>query len=98
MHIETLADHAGRRTDPSTGAIVPPIYLSTTFERARDGEYPLGFSYSREANPTRPCRGACLAALEGGTEAPACRSGMAAVTAIIQGLGPGDHIIAPVDV
>jgi cystathionine gamma-synthase len=98
MHIETLAVHAGRRTDPATGAIVPPIYLSTTFERARDGEYSLGFSYSREGNPNRRCLEECLAALEGGQEALAFSSGMAAVNAIIQGLEPGDHIIAPDDV
>src|ERR1039458_4756544 len=98
MHIETLAVHAGRRTDPSTGAIAPPIYLSTTFERARDGEYPLGFSYSREGNPNRRSLEECLAALEGGGEALAFPSGMAAVNAIIQGLEPGDHIIAPDDV
>jgi cystathionine gamma-synthase len=98
MHIETLAVHAGRQTDPATGAVVPPISLSTTFERARDGEYPLGFSYSREANPNRQHLEECLAALEGGTEALAFPSGMAAVNAIIQGLEPGDHIIAPDDV
>lgn len=97
MHIETLAVHAGRHADPATGAIVPPISLSTTFERAPDGEYPLGFSYSREGNPNRRCLEECFAALEGGTEALAFPSGMAAVNAIIQGLEPGDHIIAPDD-
>jgi cystathionine gamma-synthase len=98
MHIETLAVHAGRQTDPATGAVAPPISLSTTFERAMDGEYPLGFSYSREGNPNRRRLEECLAALEGGTEALAFPSGMAAVNAIIQGLEPGDHIIAPDDV
>jgi cystathionine gamma-synthase len=98
MYIETLAVHAGRHTDPATGAIAPPISLSTTFERGRDGEYPLGFSYSREDNPNRRYLEECLAALEGGTEALAFPSGMAAVNAIIQGLEPGDHIIAPDDV
>lgn len=98
MHIETLAVHAGRRTDPATGAIVPPIHLSTTFERGPDGEYPLGFSYSREDNPNRRYLEACLAALEGGKEALAFPSGMAAASAVIQGLEPGDHIIAPDDV
>jgi cystathionine gamma-synthase len=98
MHIETLAVHAGRHTDPATGAVAPPIYLSTTFERARDGEYPLGFSYSRDANPNRGRLEECLAALEGGTEALAFASGMAAANAVIQGLEPGDHIIAPDDV
>ena len=69
MYIETLAVHAGRHTDPATGAIAPPISLSTTFERAPDGEYRLGFSYSREGNPNRQCLEECLAALEGGNEA-----------------------------
>jgi len=98
MHIETLAVHAGRRNDPATGAVAPPICLSTTFERARDGEYPLGFSYSREDNPNRRVLEECLAALEGGTEALAFPTGMAAFTALLQGLEPGDHIIAPDDV
>ena len=98
MHIETLAVHAGRRADPATGAIAPPISLSTTFERAPDGEYPLGFSYSREGNPNRRRLEECLAALEGGTEALAFPSGMAACCAILQGLEPGDHILAPDDV
>jgi cystathionine gamma-synthase len=98
MHIETLAVHAGRRADPVTGAIAPPIHLSTTFERARDGEYPSGFSYSREGNPNRQRLEECLAALEGGREALAFPSGMAAANALFQGLEPGDHIIAPDDV
>jgi cystathionine gamma-synthase len=98
MHIETLAVHAGRRADAATGAIAPPIHLSTTFERAPDGEYPLGFSYSREGNPNRRRLEECLAALEGGTEALAFASGMAAANALIQGLEPGDHIVAPDDV
>ena len=51
--METLAVHAGRHSDPATGAVTPPIHLSTTFERGADGQYPLGFSYSREGNPTR---------------------------------------------
>jgi cystathionine gamma-synthase len=98
MHIETLAVHAGRHADVATGAVAPPIYLSTTYERARDGEYPLGFSYSRDGNPNRACLEECLAALEGGREALAFSSGMAAANAVIQGLEPGDHIIAPDDV
>ena len=75
-----------------------PIHPSTTFERAPDGEYPLGFSYAREDNPTRRALEECLAALEGGKQALAFPSGMAAVTAVIQALEPGDHIIAPDDV
>jgi cystathionine gamma-synthase len=98
MKIETLAVHAGRRSDPATGAVTPPIHLSTTFERSPDGEYPLGFSYAREGNPTRQSLEECLAALEGGKEALAFSSGLAVATALLQGLEPGDHIIAPDDV
>jgi cystathionine gamma-synthase len=98
MKIETRAVHAGRHIDPATGAVTPPIYLSTTFERSPDGEYPLGFSYSRENNPNRAALETCLAALEGGTEALVFSSGLAVATALIQGLEPGDHIIAPDDV
>src|SRR5262245_40351686 len=96
--IETTAVHAGRRIDPATGAVAPPIHLSTTFERAPDGGYPLSFSYSREDNPNRRALEQCLAALEGGKEALAFSSGLAVVTALAQGLEPGDHILAPDDV
>jgi cystathionine gamma-synthase len=97
MKIETLAVHAGRRSDPATGAVTPPIHLSTTFERGPGGEYPLGFSYAREGNPNRRSIEECLAALEGGKEALAFSSGLAVATALLQGLEPGDHIIAPDD-
>lgn len=98
LKMETLAVHAGRRTDPATGAVTPPIHLSTTFERGPDGEYALGFSYSREGNPTRQSLEECLASLEGGKEALAFSSGLAVATALLQGLEPGDHIVAPADV
>jgi cystathionine gamma-synthase len=98
MKIETLAVHAGRRTDPGTGAVTPPIHLSTTFERDPGGQYPLGFSYSREGNPTRQSLEECLAVLEGGKEALAFSSGLAVATALLQGLEPGDHIIVPDDI
>ncbi len=98
MKIETLAVHAGRAVDPSTGAVTAPIHLSSTFERAADGEYPLGYSYSREDNPNRRSLEQCLAALEGGKEALVFSSGLAVFTAVIQGLEPGDHILAPDDV
>jgi cystathionine gamma-synthase len=98
MELETLAVHAGRRIDPGSGAVTPPIHLSTTFERGVDGEYPRGFSYSREGNPNRRGLEECLVALEGGKEALAFSSGLAVATALIQGLEPGDHIIAPDDV
>src|SRR5450755_3202813 len=66
LHFETLAVHAGRKIDPSTGAVAQSIHLSTTFERGADGEYPLGFAYTRETNPNRKSLEQCLAALEGG--------------------------------
>ena len=98
MRFETLAVHAGRKIDPTTGAVTPPIHLSTTFERQADGEYPLGFSYSREDSPNRRMLEQCLAALEGGKETLAFASGMAVLSALLQGLEPGDHVLAPADV
>jgi cystathionine gamma-synthase len=96
--IETQAVHAGRRIDPATGAVTPPIHVSATFERSAAGDYPLGFSYAREGSPTRQSLEECLAVLEGGKEALAFSSGLAVATALLQGLEPGDHVIAPEDV
>src|SRR6266542_2956688 len=98
MKIETRAVHAGRHIDPATGAVTPPIHLSTTFERGADGEYPRGFSYAREDNPTRRSLEECLATIEGGKEALAFASGLAVAAALVQGMEPGDHILAPSDV
>ena len=95
---ETLAVHAGHAVDPATGAVTEPIHLSTTFERDADGGYSKGFLYSRNHNPNRNGLEAALAALEGGAAAAAFSSGLAAVTAIFQGLSPGDHVIAPSDI
>jgi cystathionine gamma-synthase len=97
MRIETLAVHAGRQVDPATGAIAPPIQLSTTFERATDGSYPQGYLYSRTGNPNRTALEQCLAALEGGAVAAAFASGSAATMGVFQALAPGDHVIAPQD-
>jgi len=98
MKIETRAVHAGRHIDPATAAVTSPIYLSTTFERSPEGEYPQGFSYSRENNPNRRGLEQCLAALEGGKEALAFASGLAVSTAVVQGLEPGDHLVVADDV
>src|SRR5271165_1655530 len=98
MKIETRAVHAGRHIDPATGAVTPPIYLSTTFERSPDGEYPRGYVYSRQSNPNRRALEECLADLEGGKEALAFSSGLAVATAVVQGLEAGAHILAPEDV
>jgi len=95
---ETLAVHAGHGVDPATGAVTEPIHLSTTFEREADGSYPHGFLYSRNHNPNRNGLEAALAALEGGTSSAAFGSGLASVTAIFQGLQPGDHVVAPKDI
>jgi cystathionine gamma-synthase len=97
MHIETLAVHAGSTVDPDTGAVTPPIHLSTTFERAPDGSFPGGFVYTRAGNPNRQALEVCLAQLEGGAAAAAFSSGQAATFAILQSLSPGDHVIAPED-
>ena len=95
---ETLAVHAGHSVDVGTGAVTEAIHLSTTFERDADGGYSRGFLYSRNHNPNRNALEAALAALEGGSGSAAFSSGLAAVTAIFQGLAPGDHVIAPGDI
>ncbi len=97
MRIETLAVHAGHSVDPSTGAITPPIQLSTTFERSEDGSYPRGHLYSRTSNPNRQALEECLSSLEGGTATAAFASGSAATMSIFQSLSPQDHVLAPKD-
>ena len=95
---ETLAVHAGHDVDAATGAVTAPIHLSTTFERAADGSYPHGHVYARNGNPNRDGLEAALAALEGGAACAAFSSGLAAVTAVVQGLQPGGHVLAPSDI
>lgn len=97
MNLETLAIHAGRSIDPTTGAVVPPIHLSTTFERSPDGTLPHGYSYIRDGNPNRHALEACLCALEAGAAAAAFASGAAATMSVFQALAPGDHVLAPID-
>ena len=97
MRFETIAVHAGHEPDPATGAVTPPIHLSTTFERAPDGTFPGGYIYSRDANPNRRALERSLAELEGGAAAAAFASGMAATAAIFQSLAPGDHVVVPDD-
>ncbi len=76
---------------------MPPIHLSTTFERSADGSYPSGYTYSRTENPNRRALETALAALEGGAAAAAFSSGMAAANAAFQALGPA-HVIIPDDI
>ena len=101
MNIETIAAQGGHQIDPATGAVAPPIYLSTTFERDADGEYSRGFVYSRSDNPNRRSLEHLLALLEGGDSgdavAAAFASGSAATATVLQALVPGDHVIAPDD-
>lgn len=98
MRIETLAVHAGSRPDPSTGAVAPPIHLSTTFVRDSALRPVGGHTYVRESNPTQTQLEEALAPLEGGPAALVFASGAAALTAIVQTLEPGSHVILPDDV
>ncbi len=94
----TVSVRAGRHPDPSTGAIAEPITLSTTFLREPDGTYASGYMYSRERSPNRTALETALAALDGGVDAAAFASGLAATSAVLQSLGPGDHVICPREV
>ena len=98
MRIETIAVHAGSEPDPTTGAVAPPIHLSTTFEHGPAGEHTHGYLYIRESNPTQTRLETALAALEGGEAALAFASGMGAGTAILASLEPGSHVVLPDDV
>lgn len=97
MKIETIAIHAGNKSDESTGAVIQPIVMSTTFERIADGSYPGGYIYSRASNPNRTSLENVLAQLEAGADAAAFSSGNAAGMAVFQSLKPGTHIILPDD-
>jgi len=98
MRFETLAVHAGGKRDPATGALAPPIHLSTTFEHGPAGEKPHGFLYIRESNPTQERLEEALAAVEGGESALVFGSGLAAGAAYLQCLPAGSHVIIPDDV
>lgn len=97
MRFETLAVHAGRHVDHQTGAVAPPIHLSTTFERDPSGTPLGGHTYIRESNPGPAQLEDALAPLEGGARALAFASGMAAGIAVFQALPPGSHVILPDD-
>lgn len=93
---ETRAIHVGQAPDPATGAVVPPISLSTTFAQDAVGKHS-GFEYARTGNPTRRALEECLASLEGAAHGLAFASGMAAEDAVLRLLSPGDHVIIPDD-
>lgn len=94
LGFNTRSIHTGQDSDPTTGAVVPPIYLSSTFEQMVPGEPLNGFEYSRCDNPTRTALQHNLASLEGGVAAYSFASGMAAEDAFFRSLlQPGDHIV-----
>src|SRR5271154_3395382 len=92
----TRAIHAGQEADPATGATVVPIYATSTFTQEAPGRHK-GYEYSRSGNPTRAALETCLAALEGGERALAFASGLAATTAVLAQLRPGDEVVAAAD-
>src|SRR5450631_3604175 len=92
----TRAIHAGQDADPATGATVVPIYATSTYTQAAPGQHK-GFEYSRTGNPTRAALETCLAALEGGEAGLAFASGLAASTAVLATLRPGDEVAAAAD-
>ncbi len=92
---ETLAAQALGRVEPVTRELVPPIHVSSTYERDPDGGYSSGRGYSRPHNPTYDAPEALLARLEGGCACMLTASGMAAANAVFMALLPGDHVVAP---
>ncbi len=95
--LDTLAIHAGQEPDPTTGAVMPPIVLSSTFAQDGPGKHK-GFEYARTDNPTRRTLEACLAGLEGAAHGIAFASGCAAMTTLLHTLRAGDHVVACDDV
>lgn len=96
-HLDTLAVHAGQEPDPTTGAIMTPIYQTSTYVQSAPGEHK-GYEYSRTDNPTRTALQANIAALEGGAYGLAFASGLAATDTLLRLYGPGDHVIVGNDV
>jgi len=95
---ETLAIHAGQEPESRTGAVVPPIYQTSTYAQDAVGAPREGYEYSRTANPTRDALQDCLAALEGGRRGLAFASGMAAEDTLLRTVcRPGDHVVIPDD-
>jgi cystathionine gamma-synthase len=93
---ETLAIHAGQEPDPATGAVVTPIYQTSTYAQTAVGEH-RGYEYGRTGNPTRTALERCLAQLERASHGLAFSSGLAAEDAVLRLLRPGDHVLLPDD-
>jgi cystathionine beta-lyase/cystathionine gamma-synthase len=96
-HLDTLAIHAGQDPDPATGAIMTPIYQTSTFVQSAPGEHK-GYDYSRSGNPTRAALEELIAAIEKGKYGLAFSSGLAAIDCVLRSFNPGDHIIVGNDV
>ena len=92
-HFDTRAIHAGQHPDPSTGAVMTPIYATSTYRQSAPGVHQ-GYEYSRTHNPTRTALEGCMASLESGSRGFAFASGMAAINTIIDLLDSGDHVVA----
>jgi len=93
MKFETKVIHAGQEPDPRTGAVMTPIYATSTYAQSSPGEHK-GFDYGRTRNPTRDALEACIAELEGGQHGFAFASGMAAIGTVLELLDSGSHVVA----
>ena len=96
MKLDTKVIHAGQQPDPLTGAVMTPVYQTSTYAQKHPGV--AEWEYSRTHNPTRTALQDCLAALEGGTHGVCFASGLAAVDTVIRTLEPGDHVLCGDDV
>jgi cystathionine gamma-lyase len=97
LHFDSLAIHAGQSPDPTTGAIMTPVYLTSTYVQSGPGEHK-GFEYSRTHNPTRNALEACIAALEGAQHGLCYASGLSATDNLMHLLEAGDHVVVGDDV
>jgi cystathionine gamma-lyase len=93
MKFETKVIHAGQEPDPRTGAVMTPIYATSTYAQSSPGEHK-GYDYARTRNPTRDALEACVAELEGGQAGFAFASGMAAIGTVLELLDSGSHVVA----
>jgi len=98
MKFETLAIHAGQEPDPNNGAVMTPVYLTSTYMQDGVGKPRQGYEYSRTQNPTRKALQDCLAALEGGSYGLAFASGLAATDTVLRLLDSDSHVVAGDDV
>ena len=93
LSLKTRVIHAGQHPDPATGAVMTPIYATSTYQQQSPGQHK-GYEYSRTHNPTRKAYENCMASLESGLEGFAFASGMAAISTLLELLDSGDHVIA----